>query len=633
MARRPRRPAHLRPSRPTREPAADGAAPGGEPTVQYEEALAHESRSRHVHARRPGDRGLHAADRTTAGAVGGATPRALPAGNATGDLMAIARQGSIWSSRRAVRSAALSRPPNPADPTDPVDGPAGGPVAGDPLVASAPEPDVATPDAVAKGLQRQVFGFLPYWTLADKTTVLDYDYLSTIAYFSVGADRLGNLLKRGANGKPTTGWGGWTSKRMTSVINAAHAHHTRVVLTISVFAWTSGQAARQATLLGSPAARRNLARQVAAAVRDRGADGINLDFEPIASGHADDFTALVRTVRKELEPGPPGLPAHVRHDRLDRQLPGRGRDPAGRRRRDLHHGLRLPRLRRLDGRVHRPARRPELLARRHDQGLHGPRAGVQAHPGAALLRPGLVYDDERPARPEPEWREVRHVHLGHVQHRPGTGEGLRAALRRERRSHLVPLRAPELHGDLRLRDELAAGLLRRRPVAQGALRPGRAEPAPGRRDLGPRLRRARSRALRRDLAQVPARYDATRGGDRDPAGHDRRCGLRRLLARRGRLRDPLVRRPRLGGRRSVEDLAMAHQGDLGRVPRRGRSRLRVPGPGDGRARQRGRLGRHGTLRWQPDARPRRVRSSPGGRPLGEGLAGYRRAQGRLVLDG
>ena len=46
---------------------------------------------------------------------------------------------------------------------------------------------------------------------------------STIAYFSVGADKNGNLLKQDSDGTPTTGWGGWTSSRMTSIINAAHA--------------------------------------------------------------------------------------------------------------------------------------------------------------------------------------------------------------------------------------------------------------------------------------------------------------------------------------------------------------------------------------------------------------------------
>jgi len=88
---------------------------------------------------------------------------------------------------------------------------------------------------------------------------------------------------------------------MTSVINAAHAKRSRVTLTLTVFAWTPGQAAIQKALLGSATARRNLARQAADAVRDRGADGINLDFEPLAKGYEDEFVALVRTMRAELD--------------------------------------------------------------------------------------------------------------------------------------------------------------------------------------------------------------------------------------------------------------------------------------------------------------------------------------------
>jgi len=33
-------------------------------------------------------------------------------------------------------------------------------------------------------------------------------------------------------------WGGWTSAGMTRVINSAHANGTRVVLTVTAFAWT-----------------------------------------------------------------------------------------------------------------------------------------------------------------------------------------------------------------------------------------------------------------------------------------------------------------------------------------------------------------------------------------------------------
>ena len=38
----------------------------------------------------------------------------------------------------------------------------------------------------------------------------------------------------------------------------------------------------------------------------RGADGVNLDFEPIVSGYDDEFTALVRRVRTELDAVQPG---------------------------------------------------------------------------------------------------------------------------------------------------------------------------------------------------------------------------------------------------------------------------------------------------------------------------------------
>jgi spore germination protein YaaH/flagellar hook assembly protein FlgD len=145
-----------------------------------------------------------------------------------------------------------------------------------------------------------VFGFLPYWEVSGASTSLNYATLTTIAYFSVGADAAGNLRKRNSDGSLTTGWGGWTSAAMTNVINTAHSHGTRVVLTASVFAWTSTGAAAQRALLGSATARANFARQLTAAVRDRGADGVNLDFEPLVSGQEANFVALLKTLRADL---------------------------------------------------------------------------------------------------------------------------------------------------------------------------------------------------------------------------------------------------------------------------------------------------------------------------------------------
>ena len=254
--------------------------------------------------------------------VDGRLPTALPAGRATGRQMAATRQGTAWADVSPATIAPGTRPKlgivadpqatpgpgvirepgaSPATASAPVDAPAGGPaVPATGAAYIAPEAAPAVDLAVASGLTRQVFGFLPYWELSGASSTLNYDVLSTIAYFSVGADAKGNLRKKNSDGSTTTGWGGWTSSSLTAVINNAHAHGTRVVLTLSVFAWTTSQASVQKALLGSPAARLNFAKQAAAAVRDRGADGINLDFEPLASGYADEFVALLRTVRTEL---------------------------------------------------------------------------------------------------------------------------------------------------------------------------------------------------------------------------------------------------------------------------------------------------------------------------------------------
>jgi len=287
--------------------AGSGDQPGVQPSIHYEEALAHAS---DVIEFAPGDRVTigFTPRADDAWLVGGERPRALPSGNATGRQMRDAPQGSVWSATPPTELA--DRLPAPDAGVDaPIDGAAGSTIPA--KAASSRSTPVAEPagsDAVvsASGLRREVFGFLPYWEVSDSSTSFDWDVLSTVAYFSVGADKNGNLMKLDPDGTSTTGWGGWTSSKMTSVINAAHQRGTRVVLTISCFAWTTGQKTTQSTLLGSETARSNLAKQVAAAIRDRGADGVNLDFEPIVSGYAEEFTALVRSVRAELDAIAPG---------------------------------------------------------------------------------------------------------------------------------------------------------------------------------------------------------------------------------------------------------------------------------------------------------------------------------------
>ena len=276
------------------DPAAAG---GDEPSIMAIDAAAH---ANDRIAFSPGARvSLPFTPRPDDGwTVDGLTPQRLPAGAATGRSLLAAGQGSIWSPGSTAPQA--SQPLAPVGTPRPVDGPAGDvAMPADPASALIVTDRAATAPA-ATDLRRQVFGFLPYWELGDGSTRLKFDLLSTIAYFGVGADANGNLVKRNRDGSTNVGWAGWASSRMTSVIQAAHVRRTRVVLTVQAFAWTTNQANSQDALLGSAAARLTLARQIAGAVRDRGADGVNLDFEPLVSGRSDEFVALVRTIRSEL---------------------------------------------------------------------------------------------------------------------------------------------------------------------------------------------------------------------------------------------------------------------------------------------------------------------------------------------
>ena len=318
---------------PAVRPPTEADAAGLRPSIHWEEVQAHANDKIDF---APGARVSvpfrpRAGDRWT---VGGLTPRALPAGRLTGRQMRDAADAKpTVDPTPAEPSAVPSAEPQaePADPsaapgateepetTDPTptptatDTPVDQPIVdpedvvpadsaswtggGDAVPATAADPAAVVSPS---GLRREVFGFLPYWEVSSSSTTIDYSKISTIAYFGVGAAANGSLEKKNKDGSTTTGWNGWTSAALTNIINKAHQNRTRVVLTVQSFAWSAGGTTKQKALLGSATARAALARNIAAAVRDRGADGVNLDFEPIASGYADEFVALVKRVRTEL---------------------------------------------------------------------------------------------------------------------------------------------------------------------------------------------------------------------------------------------------------------------------------------------------------------------------------------------
>jgi spore germination protein YaaH len=157
--------------------------------------------------------------------------------------------------------------------------------------------------ALPNGLRREVFGYLPYWYL-DQANALDYGLLSTIAYFGVAA-RSDGTLARTAQNQTTPGWAGWNSSAMTTVTNRAHSLGVKVVLTVTMMAW-NGDYSQMTALLNSSTNRGRLVGEIVAAVRARGADGVNLDFEPVPTSLRSQYTSFVRQLKSALVNGRAG---------------------------------------------------------------------------------------------------------------------------------------------------------------------------------------------------------------------------------------------------------------------------------------------------------------------------------------
>jgi spore germination protein YaaH len=172
-----------------------------------------------------------------------------------------------------------------------------------PTTAVSPSavPTPAGPPRVRALAGREVLGFLPYWKLGQPATNVDLPQLTTIAYFGVEAHQAGHLIRRTAAGRVPSGWAGFESAAFADLLTKAHAAKVRVVLTVQRFAWTAGQARRTVKLLQDPVARSALAMDIASVVKDRGLDGINLDWEPVPGLVRDDFTTFVRELRVALD--------------------------------------------------------------------------------------------------------------------------------------------------------------------------------------------------------------------------------------------------------------------------------------------------------------------------------------------
>jgi spore germination protein YaaH len=176
------------------------------------------------------------------------------------------------------------------------------PLASGPLaapVARAADPGIQPRVKGIAPLDRQVYGYLPYWRL-DSGTVgrLDYNLVSTIAFFGLGIKKDGNI---------DMAWRGsvaYMSDNALAVTNAAHAKGVRVVPTFQLF--DSGTLPKMTAFLHSGAAQARFIRQAVALMLRRSADGANFDFEPMPQSLSLNYASFLGRFKTAMLKAIPG---------------------------------------------------------------------------------------------------------------------------------------------------------------------------------------------------------------------------------------------------------------------------------------------------------------------------------------
>ena len=158
--------------------------------------------------------------------------------------------------------------------------------------------------AAAAGPQREVFGFALASTLTDPTagdTTWNFSLLSTVAFFGLHVNDDGTFAS-------DSGSTVWNSNQLTDLLNLAHAHGTKVVLTIIKQDFSAGTPSMCAALAHSSTMVTNTVNEVKA----KGVDGVNVDYEGVngSCGSATDpswarhmLTSFVASLRSALPAG------------------------------------------------------------------------------------------------------------------------------------------------------------------------------------------------------------------------------------------------------------------------------------------------------------------------------------------
>ncbi len=135
-------------------------------------------------------------------------------------------------------------------------------------------------------LNKIVFGWHPYWSNG-KEDQYQWDLMSDLSFFSYEVDAATG------NANSTHGWA------TNNAVDSALAHGLRVNLCVTLFS-------NHSTFFNTPGAQQTLITNLINLVQSRGAHGVNIDFEGIASSQKTNFTNFMIDLCNQMHTAIPG---------------------------------------------------------------------------------------------------------------------------------------------------------------------------------------------------------------------------------------------------------------------------------------------------------------------------------------
>lgn len=145
-------------------------------------------------------------------------------------------------------------------------------------------PEIALPSDDISALNIKSFGFHVYWSAKNDYLSYNYPALTHIGYFSLEVDT--------ASGKISNSRG-WES---TVLVSYAHSKKVKVSPVLTIFGAESNKA-----ILKNTTKRATLIDAVIKLIKKRGGDGVNIDFESVASSEKDDLVSFVSEFKTRLK--------------------------------------------------------------------------------------------------------------------------------------------------------------------------------------------------------------------------------------------------------------------------------------------------------------------------------------------